>query len=390
MDYLMNNRKRIVRSNEMTQNDQTQDADTQPESSDERGRDFAKYSTIADGFLATVNRKRVGFSALKSFGNVFDETMQLILDSAFYRPPSQPSGAFPMFFDPEMWHFFFRGPWRHPRPRWFFQQALASPAHFDPSPIWAMFWALAKAEHEFAGRYVPFWSHEERLTGHLVSQVIERLEEYGAHWKALSHPNRESRCRIWYADTATARQERLSGSDLGVIVHAKFDEHEEYWKAAHFQAKKAYSNGKAKIEIDQCRTLSEQESLGYYLFYHEHRGSRDWTLPATVRSARNDVLGRIPAEDQPERGPKKTFDLDACSGGWDFATFLTFALADPTSDHGSTFGSPEDVVRAFAHNQRVPSRMLVVTLGHDATVRSAADVRDRDQSDRNRKDIRCR
>jgi len=325
---------------------------------------YDSYIEVAAAIVDSLRKERFGFDALRHYGSILDETVRLAFDSSFFRPPAANSWPAPWPFDPEFFHFVFRGPWPRPRPAWFLQNLLASPQHFDPEALWALFWGLAKAEHEFVRRYVPFWSHEERLTGHLVSQMIERIEGFADHWNSLSRDGKEASCRVWYADTATARQESSSGADLGLIVHAKFGEQREFWKTARLQAKKAYANGKATIRLDQLETLSRSERSGYFLFYHEHRGMSGWTLPPTVRAAAGDVANRIPKDAEQGRRPKDTFELDACSDGWDLATFVAFALADPTSDHGAASEEPGAAVRhLFLPNMGAPSRVMIVTLG---------------------------
>ena len=128
--------------------------------------------------------------------------------------------------DREMRHFFGRN--MRSNPRVFIEELLATPTSYNPKGVWALFWALAKAEHNFLHKYVPYWSHEERLTGHLVSQLIDRLEEFGDAWATLNESTEpKATCRIWYADTATGRREATTGADLGLIVQAKFRDQDE-------------------------------------------------------------------------------------------------------------------------------------------------------------------
>jgi len=184
--------------------------------------------------------------------------------------------------DPDYIHFAMRhGHYNHAH----FIRSLASPELYHPQCIWAIFWALAKAEHEFAGRYLPFWSHEERLTGHFVSQVCERICEFEGRWSELAaNDQKNSTLDVWYADTATGNREKDTGADLGLIVNGQYAGEGEFFKAARFQVKKVPSSGTATIDLDQTKALLRTENLGYYLFYHG-QDRHDWRRPPSVAPA---------------------------------------------------------------------------------------------------------
>lgn len=140
---------------------------------------YASYIKLAASIAEEVSRGRTGFGAFRNFSSISRETMRLAFNSGFFG--IREKSVFPLWtIDADFLHFYLKR--SHPDHRSFFDQVLASPSSYDPSCLWALFWALAQAEHEFLSRYVPFWSHEERLTGHLVSQIVERL--------AAQHPRR--------------------------------------------------------------------------------------------------------------------------------------------------------------------------------------------------------
>ena len=132
-----------------------------PDQQSTSDRFASEAAIIADRCLGS----RAGFGAFRKLGDVFHHTVALITESGLFSPPwSEPARFFP---DPEFWHFYGR---RIPGARSrFFKDLLSAPKVYDPECLWALFWSLVKAEHEFLFRYLPFWSHEERLTGHLVS-----------------------------------------------------------------------------------------------------------------------------------------------------------------------------------------------------------------------------
>jgi hypothetical protein len=158
-------------------------------------QDYSTYVQLATDIFDQFSRGRTGFGAFRHFSNIFRETARLVLESGFLASPQKQD--IPLWFLDEEWlHFHFRKgyPTSH---KHFINQILSSPSSYDPPCLWALFWAMAKAEHEFLIRYVPFWSHEERLTGHLISQLVERIESFSSYWTSLndtSYPLSENQC----------------------------------------------------------------------------------------------------------------------------------------------------------------------------------------------------
>ncbi len=323
-------------------------------------------SEIAEGPL----RSRCGFGALRKFDGVLHDSIEIVLQSSYFSPRPL-DGPWPIL-DPEFWYFF---RWGHSMtPRTFIGKVLTSPISYSPTPVWALFWALAKAEHEFLQRYVPYWSHEERLTGHLVSLLIERLEDFAPHWSALNtEPDKESFCRIWYADTAAARKEGVTGADLGLIVQARLGTQEEFFKAARFQSKKVGRSGHARIDLDQVKALLHQQRLGYYLFYHP-LDKNSWSLAPTVRPATDFQHDLEQAQQQKPRHQLGEITKLVNGHGVDLAMFVTFALADAGADHGVLASTAAEAVSVLMSGDPRPSRVLVVTLGEGTTPVQWRDV----------------
>lgn len=320
-----------------------------------------EYIRIASDIAQGSIRSRSGFGAFRHFDGVFADSVRIVLESSYFSP-HPPDGPWPILvYDPEFWHFFGRRHWMTPRT--FIGNVLTSPASYSPAPVWALFWALAKAEHEFLQRYVPYWSHEERLTGHLVSQLIERLEGFAPHWSALNtEPGKESFCRIWYADTAAARKEGVTGADLGLIVQARLGSQEEFFKAARFQSKKVGRSGDARIDLNQVKALLHHQRLGYYLFYHP-LDKKSWSLAPTVRPATDFQHDLEQAQQQKPRHQLGEFSRSVNGKGIDLAMFITFALADAGADHGVLASTAAEAVSVLMSGDPRPSRVLVVTLG---------------------------
>jgi len=156
--------------------------------------DYERYIQLALNIGEQHTRSRAGFGAYRHFHSICRSSIALALESGFFSDINRQSRPF-HFFDEELFFDFFmrKG---HPRPnfRYFFEQALTNPSSFNPSCLWALFWAVAKAEHDFLIRYIPYWSHEERLTGiwyHNCLPGLRTLSLIGQHWTApTNHPIR--------------------------------------------------------------------------------------------------------------------------------------------------------------------------------------------------------
>lgn len=338
-----------------------------------------RYLDLAQAAVGSVWHGRSGFGALRQLEQTLRDSVRLATTSGLFASrSSKAEWPWMAMVDPDFLHFAFRRGGLGVHHRTFFEQALGRPSNYEPMSFWALFWAMAKAEHEFLNRYIPFWSHEERLTGHLVSQMMERIEEFAATWRTLAVAGAgDVHCRIWYADTATARREAITGADLGLVVHGKIPGRSDYFKVVRFQAKKVGATGKATIDLDQVERLTETDSLGYYLFYHRLDAKR-WCPAPTVRSATNfkhqlDEAKKKQAEEAKTKPGRPesygTTSADVRDGGWDFATFLTFGLADPAADHGVLCDDPREAARTLMSGARPePSRVMVMTLGQGGAV----------------------
>lgn len=316
------------------------------------------YLNIARNIVGGICQSRIGLGALRELREIMWDSANLALRSSFLMSPQPKDGVWPPWTDPDIWHYMHRhGNGIHHRS--FFERLLGTPSNYDPSAFWAIFWALAKAEHDFLIRYVPFWSNEERLTGHLVSQIVERITEFASHWGALGNKGtEEAHCRIWYIDTATARREKFTGADLGLVIQAKLPGQTEYLKAVRLQAKKSTYNGQATIDLEQLETLTQKENLGYYIFYHQFDNKR-WSPAPTVRAA-----GPFKElEDVKKARGSRAVTVRTRDRGWDFATFVTFGVADQATDYGILADSPSDAASILMESAEIPSRVLVLTLG---------------------------
>lgn len=332
----------------------------------ERGRKFSEE----------CQRARQGYGAFRGMSGILSSTTHLVMDSALYANDDFAlAGA--------------GGPWGGPRffrdyyhPKEFLHyiarelplrtslqllESLASPSSFRPMPMWSVFWALATAENRFLFRYVPFWSHEERLTGHLLSSIDNALEASREDWSNLcTMIGQKLLFELWYSDTAAAKMEKFTGADLGLIVHANLNTGEDLFKVARLQAKKYYRGSGARIDVAQLRTLSAVPQLGYYVFYHESSAT-DWTPPPTIRNVGDHVfaskLDTAAKDKSPTPAESASFQVSDADAGVDLAAFIAFGLSDAGSNHGVLCSSPENAVRTvMTAAGPMPTRVMVLSI----------------------------
>ncbi|MBL8745367.1 MAG: hypothetical protein JNK58_03315 [Phycisphaerae bacterium] len=319
-----------------------------------------RYAAAIARVLDPTLASRSGFGAFRHYEDLFRATAQLVWESGLLRSPLPWVGSPHSRFFEEWWYMLRRGA----STRFLFRDILADPGAYEPRALWALFWALAQAEHDFLRLFAPFWSHEERLTGHLLSQVVMQLDNFGTSWRDLAGADdSEPLCRITYIDTATAGQEKYSGGDLGLVIHGRYSRHDEFFKAAVLQAKKADWSCTCRVDVSQAERLLMQAGLGFYLLYHPYNKTR-WCPAPTVHSVQA-------IESEVKEAVKKqqsTIHQSMSGHGWDFAAFVTFGLADPASELGVLSTTPAEAASAAMNGGGArPSRALVITVGRGAS-----------------------
>lgn len=132
-----------------------------------------------------------------------------------------------------------------------------------------VFAAFARAEVRFSLRFVPQRSHEERLTGSLVSEIEAAIHLASGHFRRQAEERyREARDVdfIYYDLSRGGCLENRTGADLGLILHVDLPDWPPLTRYAAFQAKKL--DGSAQIDGHQFDTLRSQfGEAAAYLFY---------------------------------------------------------------------------------------------------------------------------
>jgi hypothetical protein len=152
---------------------------------------------------------------------------------------------------------------------------LNSDDYFDNELFQILFNAFVFAESKFIHNFIPQNSHEERLTGHLISEYISVLEivKNTFQAKAFELYNENFTLEFHYTDLSANNREKITGADFGILFHINLPDYPEEVRAIILQAKKFKTN--ATIDIKQCKTLKNfAEEGAYYCFY-------DMNIPET-------------------------------------------------------------------------------------------------------------
>lgn len=131
------------------------------------------------------------------------------------------------------------------------------------------FKSLIRAEQRFLSRFVPQRSNEERLTGHLVSEMAAAIDLAKPYFKEASLKRYEISKQIdfFYYDTSKGgKLEKKTGADLALTILVDLPDFPKLYKTIIFQAKKIH--GSASIDIEQFETLKKYNNGAWaYLFY---------------------------------------------------------------------------------------------------------------------------
>lgn len=137
-----------------------------------------------------------------------------------------------------------------------------------------VFKALVHADYEFASRYCPMGSHEERLTGALMATIVSNLEVVRGtvQEKGKEMYGEPVQLAFAYDDLSARGREKHTGADFAVLLFVNLPGgNRPHISAAVFQAKKIRPEGQARtarIDLDQLRAIQRFAGpAAYYCFY---------------------------------------------------------------------------------------------------------------------------
>lgn len=131
------------------------------------------------------------------------------------------------------------------------RELLTTEQSFENPLFHLLFRAFAYGEYRFVKTFIPQNSHEERLTGHLISELVSALTIAESAFQKQSEQmyGEASRLEFHYADMSANLMERKTGADFALILHVNLPDRPESTRVAVCQAKKLYRN-KDSVDID--------------------------------------------------------------------------------------------------------------------------------------------
>jgi hypothetical protein len=258
------------------------------------------------------------------------------------------------------------------------RELINSSNYFDNELFHIVFKAFVFAETRFIQNYIPQNSHEERLTGHLISEYSSALNIIKKTFedKALEIYNEKKTIEFYYADLSSNKMEKTTGSDFGIIFHLNLPDYPNEVRAVVFQAKKFKSN--AKIDIPQCKALKKFGNQGaYYCFYD--MDLNETSSPLVIQA------NRIYLSSEDETNISKTYSREDIFEKWDggipLSIFLIFnLLCGENEDYYKSFKNIWEANNYINNRQNKelegfnPSKILIVSLG--GITNSGQDLRD--------------
>ncbi|MBO0493973.1 hypothetical protein [Pseudomonas sp. Marseille-Q1929] len=246
-------------------------------------------------------------------------------------------------------------------------QMLTSPLTLSIDVLWTIYWAMLQCEDEMAKFLSGTVAKEDPLNGRFSVYVEKWLADWaGQKIPAFGYPTSQS--YFGALQLAGTPEESRVGADLGVIISLNVGGL-VCRKAVLLQAKRA-KDWVADIgsQKGQLTTLSSLQDAGYYLFYHESPGFK---LDAPVPTVSSAPALRQLLIDKGRSTTSTKMALDVRTCGWDWASFITFGLCDPTSGVGRSFDTIDQAMNILGSGKKgeLPIHLYVVAIEDEPYVR---------------------
>ncbi|TWB45844.1 hypothetical protein [Nitrospirillum pindoramense] len=222
------------------------------------------------------------------------------------------------------------------------EELLSESSVFPNVSVYAIYCSIIIAQQRFVDMFCGIGSNEERLTGHLISEIfysfdmvkdrfcreirsrVKDIDSLEFKTASIVAKHIQEKFGWMYADIACKRKEAETGSDFGLVFVRTDESGQIYYTPVRFQAKKANSNGKCNINKNsqESRQLSDlqKSKCGYYIYYYASMDGCRPIIPM-VQSAED-------ARQQNECKSNDTFTKSL-----DLATFFLETLAFGNNSH---------------------------------------------------------
>ena len=255
------------------------------------------------------------------------------------------------------------------------RQILNDEKQFSSPLFQLLFKSFVVAEGKFIKNYIPQNSHEERLTGHLVSELENGLYILRDYFEEASKAiyGEKIPLNFYYADLSSNRQEKNTGADLGFIFYVNLPDFPKHIRIAAIQAKKAKKTS-ATIDIDQLnKIISAYEGNAYYMFYDmtSDRLSPMIRRASAIKNTLKDEKGSI----------TDSYGRDQIvERGVPLSLFLIFDMLNASiQDDGPIFHNIWDAkyhLMAPTNKENGPSKILTISIGSIERDEDLNDIQD--------------
>ena len=241
---------------------------------------------------------------------------------------------------------------------------LKDESSFESPLFYLLFKAFVYAEIKFITNYIPQNSHEERLTGHLISEIANSLNIINETFEQKAFELYQSKVDLefHYADLSSNNKEKHTGADFGLIFHINLPDYQEKVNVAIIQSKKFDKS--ASIDLRQIETLKKfAEESGYYCFYDMNRKDRTSPLIQKANSITS-ILGND-IEKMKSKSLKRNDITERYDGRIPLSIFLIFDMLNPENDSVKSFSNIWEA-KNFIDNQNRDfqlSKVLTVSVG---------------------------
>lgn len=242
-----------------------------------------------------------------------------------------------------------------------FSDGLGGNPMFD-----CVFEGLARAESRFSLRFVPQRSHEERLTGTLLSEIEAGLFLVRETFQSLSIQRYGKAFEVdflHYDLSRGGKLEKETGGDLAVILSVDLPDMPKHLRYAAFQAKKI--DGSASILKEQYQTLSTQfGEAAAYLFYDMNSRT---ALPPMVLSA-SAMKRQVDADPTTNSCTISQSDVD---NGLPLSLWLLTQVAK--GEMGTEAHSFREAMNKFSDGPIGSGRLAILSIGRPITLQTNND-----------------
>ncbi|MDE1150479.1 MAG: hypothetical protein PW843_28355 [Azospirillaceae bacterium] len=218
---------------------------------------------------------------------------------------------------------------------------------FPDLSIFIIYLSTILAQHRFVEIFCGIGSNEERMTGHIISEIFSSIEyvsrETISNMELLSKKRKYSgtwrkeinnyisflknSVQFAYADIANHKQEKDTGGDFGIIFVFPGNNGEMAYIPLRLQAKKANKSGVSDIspkrrKKDYQLSRLEESGCGYYIYYFEGEANFKPIIPL--------IQSCIDVRKQYVDDGKSTFRVNTFIGSQDLASFFLDILSFET------------------------------------------------------------